>query len=206
MGFKINRVYTRSGDSGDTALVDGSRVSKKSLRCEAYGTLDELNSWLGLCKLELNAKDELLSKVFEYLQQELFDLGSELATPSDYSYPGMWKVSSNHVQHLEDLCDYFNESLPELNSFILPGGSRLSTSLHCARTVARRAERVMVTLRDEVSGALSGESLQYINRLSDLLFILSRFVLESKGLPSSLWVQEKERVSPLSKLKITQST
>lgn len=198
MSFKINRVYTRSGDKGQTSLVDGSRVNKDNLRCEIFGTLDEANACLGICKEHLEpVVDTLLFHTIEYLQQELFDLGSELATPSSFSYPSMWKAQQKHIDHLEKLCDYYNETLPELDSFILPGGSKLASFFHQARTVVRRAERVMVTLMQAEEGSVSNEAFIYCNRLSDLFFVLSRYVLHRKGISAPLWKQEKERVSPL---------
>lgn len=198
MGFKINRVYTRSGDRGETSLVDGSRVSKNHPRCETFGILDELNSVLGLSKSYLMLpKDNLLFDTIEFLQQELFDLGSEIATPSSYSYPGMWKANQSHIDHLEKLCDYFNEKLPELSSFILPGGSALASSLHIARTISRRAERSMVDLLNSDNDSISEEAFIYCNRLSDLLFILSRYVLNEEGISPPLWKKNEERTSPL---------
>ncbi len=198
MSFKINRVYTRSGDKGETSLVDGSRVPKDHPRCEAFGTLDELNSCLGISKSFLDPVSEKeLFEVIEYLQQELFDLGSEIATPKDFSYPGMWRAEKRHTEHLEKLCDYYNKDLPELDSFILPGGSSLASSLHLARTVARRAERSMLSLLHSEKEAISQEALIYCNRISDLLFVLARYVLHIKGINPPLWKQEKDRVSPI---------
>jgi cob(I)alamin adenosyltransferase len=198
MSFKINRVYTRSGDKGETSLVDGSRVPKDDTRCAIYGTFDEISSFLGLAKCEIEeGSDTLLFQLIEYIQQELFDLGSEVATPSGFTYPSMWKVQKKHTDHLEKLCDFFNKDLPELDSFILPGGSKLCSYLHCARTITRRAERLIVTHIRIHNDSLSSEVLIYVNRLSDLLFVLSRYVLHSKGITPPLWKQEKDRVSPL---------
>jgi cob(I)alamin adenosyltransferase len=198
MSFKINRVYTRSGDKGETSLVDGSRVPKDDMRCAIYGTFDEVSSLLGLAKCEFGEdSDVILYKLIEYIQQELFDLGSEVATPSGFTYPSMWKVEKKHIEHLEKLCDFFNKGLPELDSFILPGGNRLCSYLHCARTVTRRAERLIVAYMRDQKYSLSNEVLMYANRLSDLLFVLSRYVLHSKGITPPLWKQEKDRVSPL---------
>lgn len=196
MSFSINRVYTRSGDKGETSLVDGSRVSKNSKICAAFGTIDELNSTLGICKEFVpDTKKELLIDLIEYLQQELFDLGSELATPTAYSYPEKWEVKEIHIEHLEKLCDFFNKDLPELKSFILPGGSKFVSFLHLARSICRRAERMIVEMSKETS--LNPLITAYINRLGDLLFILCRYglVLENKETP--LWIQEKKRLSPL---------
>lgn len=196
MSITINRVYTRSGDNGDTSLVDGSRVPKDHLRCEAFGTIDELNANLGLAKesARIQGNDRICS-VIEYIQQELFDIGAELATPVGFSYPNMWNAEERHVKHLEELCDFFNKDLVPLTSFILPGGSILAASLHQARTVCRRAERIVVRLGREEK--LNSLILIYINRLSDLLFVLCRFVLNEKGETAPLWIQEKGRKSPL---------
>ncbi len=188
MGFKINRVYTRSGDSGETGLVGGRRVSKASSRVEVYGDIDELNSFLGLAKEQLSSKLGEVRQLVEELQQQLFDLGSELATDPADAYPEMWHVSSAHVERLEKLCDKYSEGLPELESFILPGGSVPAANFHIARTVARRAERNMIRLKD-----VSPESIQYINRLSDLFFVLARWALKVEGKAAPLWVKEKDR-------------
>lgn len=191
MSFRINRVYTRSGDQGETGLVGGERVSKSSLRVAAYGELDELNSFLGLTKERLSPETAHLREVIEFLQQELFDLGSELATPPKDEYPQMLKVQASHVERLEKLCDHFSEGLDELKSFILPGGSDAAALFHIARTVCRRAERTVVQLREagqaDPSLMVSNVSLQYLNRLSDLLFILARHVLRVEGLAAPLW-------------------
>jgi cob(I)alamin adenosyltransferase len=198
VSFRINRVYTRSGDKGETSLVDGTRVLKNHLRCEIFGTLDEVNSCLGLAKSCLDSeKEKQLFDVIEYIQQELFDLGAEMATPVGYSYPSMWKAGKVHIEHLEKLCDHFNKDLPELDSFILPGGNMLASHLHLARTVTRRAERSMVALLQSEKGSISDEALIYCNRLSDLLFVLSRYVLHTKGVSAPLWKQEKDRISPI---------
>ncbi len=192
MAVIINRVYTRSGDKGETSFVDGSRVTKDSFRCEAFGTIDELNSVIGICKEHVDGSySHDLRAVFESIQQELFDLGSELATPTDYTYHSKWETNEGHVKNLELLCDMFNKDLPELKSFILPGGSFLSSYLHLARTVCRRAERVIVKLsRDEI---INLNIVIYINRLSDLLFVLCRYVLAERNLSAPLWVPEKDR-------------
>lgn len=193
MSFRINRVYTRSGDDGLTGLVDGSRVEKSDLRVWSYGEIDELNSVLGCLKEEL--KDKKLKEVIEFLQQGLFDLGSELATAIEY--PQMWKCSEEHVLQLEKLCDHFGDGLPELTSFILPGGSKTAGWFHLARCVARRAERVIVDLDLQLNKAFNKNIIKYINRLSDLLFILARYTLEIEGKDAPLWKQEKNRKLPI---------
>jgi len=191
MPFKINRVYTRSGDDGETSLVGGTRVKKNHARVVAYGTVDELNAILGLAK-EAAFDFPGLQQELERLQQELFDIGSELAT--EKSYEGMWQVSEKDVTRIERLCDAFGEDLPELESFILPGGSTLSSYFHLARTVARRAERDVVSLL-EVETDLNKELLVYLNRISDLFFVLSRRVLSDEGKSPPLWVPASRRES-----------
>ena len=197
--FRINRVYTRAGDDGDTGLVGGGRVSKASCQVRSYGEVDELNSQLGVAREELPEGSEKLRKLIEYLQQELFDLGSELATSIGDAYPGMWKTAGSHVETLEKLCDRYGEDLPELQSFILPGGSRAAAALHVARAVCRRAERTVVDYRDELKSqgeALNPHLIEYMNRLSDLLFILARRVLADEGKTEVLWQPERERKLP----------
>lgn len=195
--FRITRVYTRTGDDGSTALVGGERVSKADKRVEAYGTIDELNAILGLAKEELDTNTTSLKTVIEFLQQELFDLGAEVATADPTQFPQMWRANSQHVAHMERLCDHFNTNLPELTSFILPGGSNVSAIFHVARTIARRAERTLVELQSN-SPHMNKHIVAYINRLSDLLFILARWSLAQSGKTSPVWVQEKDRKSPIS--------
>jgi cob(I)alamin adenosyltransferase len=210
MAFKINRVYTRSGDKGETSLIDGSRVLKSDPRCSAFGGLDEASSHLGLARDELKVLYEsslskekkqsiaLVYDVIEYLQQELFDLGSELATPMGFEYQGMWKASSDHVTKLEELIDYFNKDLKELDSFILPGGDKSASHLHVARTVIRRVEREIVGATKSDASIVSSAALQYCNRLSDLLFVLSRYILQELEKQVPLWKKGELRKFPLS--------
>ena len=196
MGFKINRVYTRTGDNGDTGLVGGKRVSKTSKRVVSYGEIDELNSVIGLVKESLSLKTPELKELLEFIQQELFDLGSELATPPSAEYPQMLKITSAQVSRLEEACDLYGDNLPELTSFILPGGSQVAAFLHLARTVCRRAERVIVelSLESDPESKVRPEVIGYINRLSDLFFILARWSLavEEKAVP--LWVKGGQKV------------
>ncbi len=207
MSIRINKVYTRSGDLGETSLVDGSKVKKTNIRCRSFGELDELNSCLGLVKEELDiSKPEhnTLKEVVEYLQQELFDIGAEIATPNGFSYPTMWITNEKHVEHLELLCDHFNENLRELKSFILPGGSKLASYLHLARTVCRRGERVIAELFESEFNlpeekCSNRNIFRYINRLSDLLFVLSRYVLEIENKTPPLWIREADRKRPVLK-------
>ena len=191
MPIRLTRIYTRTGDQGDTALVGGRRVAKDSPRIEAYGTIDELNSIIGLARV-FNA--ERLSKgkaprwldgVFRQLQNELFDLGSELATPEDAVYEGMHRIGESEVKALEELMDQCQKDLAPLKSFVLPGGGRVAGYLHQARTVCRRAERRILALTRVET--VSPWPLTYVNRLSDLLFVLSRWVAKKGGETEYLW-------------------
>jgi cob(I)alamin adenosyltransferase len=191
MPIRITRVYTRAGDSGETALVGGRRVPKDSPRIEAYGSVDELNAVIGLARvfnaeqLTRSEKHQWLDEVLRKLQNELFDLGSELATPRDAEYEGMFHVSAQEVTALERLIDECQKDLEPLRSFILPGGGRVGAFLHQARTVCRRVERRILTLsRVEPIG---DGPLKYVNRLSDLLFVLSRWVARHLGETEYLW-------------------
>jgi cob(I)alamin adenosyltransferase len=191
MAIRITKVYTRTGDKGFTKLVGGKKVAKDAARIEAYGTIDELNSVLGLARVfNDDLKDrqpaaQRLDEIFRRLQNELFDLGSELATPPDFSYEGMFKVGEDEVKAVEKLIDELQKDLASLNSFILPGGGKVSGFLHQARTVCRRAERDILRLsREEEIGP---GPLQYVNRLSDLFFVLSRWVSKNLGEPEYLW-------------------
>ena len=188
---KINKVYTRTGDRGDTGLVDGSRVPKDSLRVEAYGTLDEMNAALGLARVwnERGRRTKAarwLDGVLRKLQDELFDLGSELATPASFTYPGQFKVGKAQIKQLELLIDKCSAEIDPLLSFVLPGGGPVSGFLHLARTIARRGERVMVKLLREEPDT-GTQPLVYLNRLSDLLFVLSRWAGKHCGETEYLW-------------------
>jgi len=181
MGNRLSKIYTRTGDDGTTGLGDGTRISKDDARVEAYGTLDELNSVLGMLLAEKLPVD--VAAVLQPIQHELFDLGSEFCLP-DYT-----AISAEHVQRLETLLDRFNEPLPPLKEFILPGGSHAAAVCHLARTVCRRAERCAWTLHKQHPQNL--ESIKYLNRLSDLLFVLARVVVrENKG-TEVLWKHER---------------
>jgi cob(I)alamin adenosyltransferase len=191
MAIRITRVYTRTGDKGDTALVGGRRVPKDSARIEAYGAIDELNSIIGLARvfnaeqLERGERYRWLDGVLRRLQNELFDLGSELATPEDAAYEGMFRVGAEAVTALERLIDECQKDLAPLKSFVLPGGGRVGGFLHQARTVCRRAERRILALsRVEPVGDYP---LKYVNRLSDLLFVLSRWTGKHLGETEYLW-------------------
>jgi len=188
---RITRVYTRTGDKGETALVGGRRVPKDSPRIEAYGTIDELNSIVGLARVfnEERLKDgeahRFLDEILRKIQDELFDLGSELAAPPDFSYEGMYHVGEKEVKRIEELIDECQKDLGPLKSFVLPGGGRIGGYLHQCRTVCRRAEREIFRLsRLEEIGEWP---LKYVNRLSDLFFVLSRWVGKRTGEKEYLW-------------------
>lgn len=191
MAIRITKVYTRTGDKGETALVGGKRVPKDSPRIDAYGTIDELNSIVGLARVfneeKLNAGDAhgFLDLTLRQIQDELFDLGSELATPDDFSYDGMYRVSEREVKKLEELIDECQKELGPLKSFVLPGGGRIGAYLHQCRTVCRRAEREI--LRLSRAEPLSEWPLKYVNRLSDLFFVLSRWISKQSGEQEYLW-------------------
>lgn len=166
------KIYTRRGDDGSTGLFGGPRVRKDDLRVAAYGDVDELNSSLGLAREELLAQADLLSLV-DALQSELFTLGAELATPEAESAPKeVPRVQASHVERLEREIDRLTSELPPMKNFILPGGSRPGAALHLCRTVCRRAERKVVSLAE--SSTVSPVALAYVNRLSDLLFVMAR--------------------------------
>jgi cob(I)alamin adenosyltransferase len=189
--ISITRVYTRTGDRGETALVGGARVPKDSPRIAAYGTIDELNAVVGLARTfneerMAGAEDaRWLDQILRRIQNELFDLGSELATPPEAVWEGMFRVTDAEVAALERLMDECQEDLEPLKSFVLPGGGRVNAFLHQARTVCRRAERDILALsRVEPIGE---GPLRYVNRLSDVFFVLSRWVAKRLGEKEYLW-------------------
>jgi cob(I)alamin adenosyltransferase len=183
MSNRLTRIYTRTGDTGTTGLADGSRVAKDAPRIAAMGDVDELNSLIGLALCE-NMPDAIRA-CLDGVQHDLFDLGGEL------SVPGHAVMSAAHCKRLEDALDGFNAGLPALKDFILPGGSRAAGLAHVARTVCRRAERALVMLAktDPVAPPL----LQYLNRLSDLLFVLARSLNRHAGRDDIYWQQGKNR-------------
>jgi cob(I)alamin adenosyltransferase len=193
MAIHISKVYTRSGDKGDTSLVGNVRLSKGSLKIETYGTIDELNSCVGLVRSWLDREKhsldkgdtEKLLKLLQKIQNELFDVGSILATPEDQSYPSMPTISEEQITCLESTMDTLQEDLPALKSFTLPGGTMLNAYFHQCRTVARRAEREIVRLGEQET--LYPNVLGYVNRLSDLFFVLSRYVAKQEGVGEYLW-------------------
>lgn len=190
---RINRVYTRTGDDGSTALVGGKRVAKSSLRIECYGTVDELNAALGVVRTALAespAKDALLPRIGR-IQNELFNLGAELSTPDAERRARGPGVGAGDVSRLEEEMDELNEDLPELRSFILPGGGWASSALHVARTVCRRAERLLVALAGEESAeTLPAHGVHYLNRLSDALFVYGRWAAKAEGQDEPVWTPE----------------
>jgi cob(I)alamin adenosyltransferase len=178
----INRVYTRQGDAGETALAGGQRVPKDSLRIEAYGTVDELNAFIGVARA--GATDDL-AEILLRVQHELFNLGSILATRPEDVHPRQARVGDAEVARLEAEMDRMNERLAPLRSFVLPGGCRLNADLHVCRTVCRRAERACVALAR--AEAVPPEAIRYLNRLSDALFVSSRWASHVTGAPETLW-------------------
>ena len=187
----LNRIYTRSGDAGQTQLVGGQRLSKSDLRIESYGTVDELNAFIGAARItaeDLASKRERLwsfAVILKRIQHELFNLGSILATlPADVG-PKQPRITEAEVTQLEREIDTANESLQPLRSFVLPGGSRLDADLHICRTVCRRAERLLVAL--SATGEVPPQAVQYLNRLSDALFVWSRWSNQILGTPETLW-------------------
>jgi cob(I)alamin adenosyltransferase len=188
---RITKVYTRTGDKGETALVGGKRVPKDSPRIDAYGTIDELNSVVGLARvfneesLDAGEAHQFLDGVLCQIQDELFDLGSELATPPEFFKEGMYRVSQNEIERIEKLIDQCQKDLEPLKSFILPGGGRIGAYLHQCRTVCRRAEREILRLSraEEINDSV----IKYVNRLSDLFFVLSRWISKQTGEAEYLW-------------------
>ncbi|MBN8723053.1 MAG: cob(I)yrinic acid a,c-diamide adenosyltransferase [Acidobacteria bacterium] len=172
--MRITRVYTRTGDQGKTGLVDGSRVSKANIRVDAYGDVDELNSLLGLVRVKID--DEELDGVLAIIQNDLFIVGSDLASPLSINVPRIEQIA---IEKLENWADLYLENLPPLKEFVLPGGSEAGALAHLARTVARRAERRVVELSD--AEELNPLTIAYLNRLSDLLFVLAREINRRKA-------------------------
>ncbi len=184
----INRVYTKVGDDGSTALVGGKRVSKSDRRIECYGTVDELNAVLGIVRHSLSdspAREGLLPSIAR-IQNELFNLGAELATPDAERRAKSPKVTNDDIEVLEQEIDRLNAELSELTSFILPGGGQVSAHLHLARTVCRRAERLVVALAETAD--VGETSTRYLNRLSDALFVFGRWASMTVDEPEPLWV------------------
>ena len=187
----LNRIYTKGGDKGETGLAGGQRVPKDSPRIEAYGTVDELNAFIGLASVtcgEESARALRLGKLMDILrrvQHELFNLGSQLSTLPKDLHPKQARITTAEIEQLEREIDEMNEELPPLRSFVLPGGTRLNAELHAARTICRRAERLTVALaRVEETPP---DAVRYLNRLSDALFVWSRWSSYVLGAPEVLW-------------------
>jgi cob(I)alamin adenosyltransferase len=194
----INRVYTRQGDGGETSLAGGQRVQKDSRRIAAYGTVDELNSFVGMARQ--TAKDDgavaTLDGILLRVQHELFNLGSILATLPEDVHPRQARITAAEIAQLEAEMDRMNEGLPALRSFVLPGGSRLNAELHVCRTVCRRAERLVTALAREEQ--VPAEAVQYLNRLSDAFFVWSRWASHLSGAPETLWEPNRAASGTLS--------
>ncbi len=190
---RLTKIYTKTGDDGTTGLVSGARVRKDDLRVEAYGTVDETNAAVGLCVLACPDGDKL-ADVLRAVQHDLFDLGADLATPlNPGEQPGTkLRIVEGQTLRLERTIDEYNEALAPLTSFVLPGGTALSANLHLARTISRRAERIAVALEARDGAGVNHEAIKYLNRLSDLLFVLGR-VANDGGKRDVLWVPGANR-------------
>lgn len=191
---KLNKIYTRTGDDGTTGLSTGARRLKHDLRVEAYGTVDEANSFVGLARLHTERDYPELDAMLVRIQNDLFDLGADLATPDTgetLAYEPL-RIIDTQVSRVEADIDQLNENLAPLRSFVLPGGSPASAALHLARTVSRRAERQMVELSQRPDEIVTPAALKYINRVSDFLFVAAR-VVNDNGAKDVLWVPGKNR-------------
>ena len=185
--IKLNKIYTKTGDGGDTALGDGERVLKDSLRVSAYGNVDELNASIGIITLYANTE---LKRKLENIQNDLFDIGADLCVPISEKNKDRLRLSTNQIETLELEIDEMNSILEPLNSFVLPGGCRSATFLHMARTICRRAERSVVSLRSKEN--INDNTLVYLNRLSDWLFVASR-VENQENSSEVLWAPGKNK-------------
>ena len=182
MGHRLSKIYTRTGDDGTTGLGDGSRIDKDADRVEAYGTVDEANSAIGMVLAEASVPDAVRDCLTE-VQHDLFELGGELCIPGHVAVP------DSFVERLETALDGFNEGLPPLKDFILPGGGRAAAACHLARTIVRRAERRVTSLaREEI---VRPECIRYLNRLSDLLFVVARILARAESGQEVLWNRER---------------
>jgi len=190
----LSKIYTRTGDKGTTALGSGERVPKHALRIAAYGTVDETNASIGMVRVHLGDGDPALDAMLLRIQNDLFDLGADLCVPdrgAKLEYEPL-RMTDGQVTRLEQEIDEMNKELKPLRSFVLPGGSPAAAALHMARTISRRAERLMVELAAEPNEPVSAAALKYINRLSDLLFVASRHV-NDRGKTDVLWVPGQNR-------------
>lgn len=189
---RLNRIYTRTGDDGTTGLVNGERRSKADLRIEAYGAIDETNAAIGLARSLLGANATDLDLILARVQNDLFDLGADLATPSGGRAEGALRIVQSQVERLEREIDEINQRLSPLRSFVLPGGSHGAAALHVARTISRRAERVMVALSAVPGETVEPPAMRYANRLSDLLFVAAR-AANAGGDADVLWAPGHNR-------------
>jgi cob(I)alamin adenosyltransferase len=190
----LNKIYTRTGDAGTTALGTGERVPKQSARITAYGTVDETNACIGVARVSLAGAHPEIEALLGRIQNDLFDLGADLTAPEREGgkQRERLRVTDAQVKRLEDEIDALNAELKPLRSFVLPGGSAAAAALHVARTVCRRAERCVVELASQANEHVSPTALKYINRLSDLLFVASRYV-NDRGERDVLWVPGQNR-------------
>jgi cob(I)alamin adenosyltransferase len=197
---RLDKIYTRGGDAGETSLVGGARRRKDDLRVAAYGDIDETNAALGLARVALAGGDAALDAMLERIQNELFDLGAELATPpekaarTDAAATPRLAILPEQIERLEREIDLLNEGLAPLKSFVLPGGTAAGAHLHLARTISRRAERSIVTLANTPGEEVSAAALRYVNRLSDFLFVASRHANRQTG--DVLWRPGATRGAP----------
>jgi cob(I)alamin adenosyltransferase len=188
----LSKIYTRTGDDGTTALGSGRRVAKYDLRVECYGTLDETNAAIGVARLHTRS-DQALDAMLARIQNDLFDLGADLCYPDESKDArGRLSVSDAQVERLESEIDALNRELQPSRSFVLPGGTQAASFLHLARTISRRAERLMVALAARPNESVGGSALRYINRLSDFLFVAARYA-NAKGQSDVLWVPGQNR-------------
>lgn len=187
----LNKIYTRKGDKGTTMLTTGVRVPKSDLRIAAFGTVDETNACIGLARLH-TAQEKTVDPMLARIQNDLFDLGADLSTPEDRSKKEALRVTEPQVERLEAEIDELNAALAPLRSFVLPGGSPAAAALHLARTVCRRAERLIVALAAQEGENVGAPALKYVNRLSDFLFVAARY-LNDRGAGDVLWVPGKNR-------------
>ncbi|MBI5282184.1 MAG: cob(I)yrinic acid a,c-diamide adenosyltransferase [Candidatus Solibacter usitatus] len=185
--LRLSRIYTKTGDEGETQLASGERVSKDAARLECYGTVDELNSLVGLAAVSAGERPELgeLEAMLKRVQHELFNLGSTLATAPGKAHARQARITDTDVARLEAEIDGMNEALAPLRSFVLPGGARINAELHVCRTVCRRAERRLVSARREEE--MDAVGLRYLNRLSDAFFVWSRWASMRLGKEETLW-------------------
>ena len=190
----LNRIYTKTGDEGTTALGNGERVPKTSIRIDAYGTVDETNATIGMARFHLGTACPIVDDMLLRIQNDLFDLGADLCVPdrgAKLDYEPL-RMTEGQVDRIEHEIDTLNGELSALRSFVLPGGTPAAVALHVSRTVSRRAERLMVALADTPGETVSPAALKYINRLSDFLFVASRYV-NDKGKGDVLWIPGKNR-------------